>query len=330
VDPYSPMDMWDRLLPQAEMTLNLLRTSRLHPQLSAAAHFHGLVDYNKTAFSTPGCKIIAHEKPSQRRTWAPQPGYSLGTTMYYYRCQNVYITSTASKRIVETLEFFPHNSPMPQISSTDQLLISAHDMTDALKHTHPDVTFPTIGYETIMALTTLEAIFKNKFKKPLAPVIIDFQIKAAYNKCPSVLIQPIITSPTKHNYQTRSHPEVNKAPFHFIESQNSPQIPRVVTPEARRAAPPTVPARARNLSPRNLSQGDFLDMGSANHAMASANTNVPMMNSVPHPAIGNKMEYKDIMKHPILGPQYQKGLGNKLGRICQENRDIQGTHMLLC
>jgi hypothetical protein len=60
VDPAFPLHVWYRLLPQAEITLNLLRTSRLHPQLSAAAHFHGLVDYNKTDFAPPGCKIIAH------------------------------------------------------------------------------------------------------------------------------------------------------------------------------------------------------------------------------------------------------------------------------
>jgi hypothetical protein len=85
VDPDFPMHLWDRLLPQAEMSLNLLQTSRLHPQLSAAAHLHGIVDYNKTAFAPPGCKIIAHEKPSQRRTWAPhgQPGYSLGPAMHH-------------------------------------------------------------------------------------------------------------------------------------------------------------------------------------------------------------------------------------------------------
>jgi hypothetical protein len=71
VDPTFPLHLWDRLLPQAEITLNLLRTSRLHPQLSAAAHFRGLVDYNKTAFAPPGCKIIAHDKPGKRRTWAP-------------------------------------------------------------------------------------------------------------------------------------------------------------------------------------------------------------------------------------------------------------------
>jgi hypothetical protein len=135
VDPTFLLHFWDRLLPQSEITLNLLWTSRLHPQLSAAAHFHGLVDYNKTAFAPPGCKIIAHEKPGKRRTWAPhgQHGYSLGPAMHHHRCQNVYISATASERIVDTLEFFPHNYQMPQLSSTDRLIMAANDMSNALK-----------------------------------------------------------------------------------------------------------------------------------------------------------------------------------------------------
>jgi hypothetical protein len=153
------------------MSLNLLRTSRLHPQLSAAAHLHSLVDYNKNAFTPPVCKVIAHENPSQGRTWAPHdlPGYSLGPSMHHYRCQNVYITSTSIERIVDTLSFFPHNYPMPQLSSTERVSMAAQDMNDALKHPHPDVPFATIGDETIMALTTLATIFKNMFRKPLAP-----------------------------------------------------------------------------------------------------------------------------------------------------------------
>jgi hypothetical protein len=133
VDPSFPLHLWDRLLSQSKITLNLLRTSRLHPQLSATAHFHGLVHYNKTDFATPGCKIIADEKPGKRRTWAPHGhhGYSLGPAMHHYRCQNVYISTTASERIVDTLELFPHNYQMPQLSSTDRLLMAAKDMTDA-------------------------------------------------------------------------------------------------------------------------------------------------------------------------------------------------------
>jgi hypothetical protein len=171
VDPSFPMHLWDIILPQAEITLNLLRTSRLHPQLSDAAHYHGLVDYNKTAFAPPGCKIIAHEKPGKRRAWAPhgQHGYSLGPAMHHYRCQNVYISTTASDRIVDTLEFFPHNYQMPQLSSTDRLLMAAKDMTDAFQNPHPDVPFSSVWDDTIAALTDLAAIFKLKLQHAPSP-----------------------------------------------------------------------------------------------------------------------------------------------------------------
>jgi hypothetical protein len=265
LDPDLPLHLWDHLLPQEEMTLNLLRKSRQYPQLSAAAHYHGMVDYNTTAFSPPGCNIIAHEKPSQRRSWAPhgQHGYSLGPAMHHYRCNNVYISPTASERIVDTLEFFPHNSPMPQISSTERLLMAANEMTDALKHTHPDIPFAQVGDYTITALEKLAAIFKNKFQKPLAPEIIQAPLKAAENKQPAALAQPIVTSRMKHNYQTRSQKPTNVNP-----SRNSPLLLRVVTPMMGRAASPRVPERIQNLSPRNLSQDNFWNMETANQAIA--------------------------------------------------------------
>jgi hypothetical protein len=167
VDPSFPMHLWDRLLPQAEIIFNLLRTSRLHPQLSAAAHYHGLVDYNKTAFAPPGCKIIAREKPGNRRNWAPhgQHGYSLGPSMHHYRFQNVYISTTASKRIVGTLEFFPHNYQMRQSSLTDRLLMAAKDMTDAFQNPHPEVPFAIVGDDTVKALADLAAIFNLKLQQ---------------------------------------------------------------------------------------------------------------------------------------------------------------------
>jgi hypothetical protein len=143
------------------------------PTINAAAYFHGLVDYNKTAFAQPGRKIIAHEKPGKRRTWAThgQHGYYLGPAMHHYRCQNVYISSTASERIVDTLEFFPHNYQIPQLSSTDILIMAAKDMTDALQNPHPEVPFAHVGDDTILALTELATIFKLKLRQTPPPTL---------------------------------------------------------------------------------------------------------------------------------------------------------------
>jgi hypothetical protein len=135
--------------------------------------------------------------------------------------------------------FFPHIYPMPHTSYPDRLLMASHDMSDALNHPYPDVPFSKIGDDTITAMTTFAAIFKNKYKKPSAPVIIDSPIKAAENKRPAVLIQPVITSPSKNQLSNKITSDSIHA--HLSESQNSPQLPRVQT-------------RAHDLSPRNLSQ----------------------------------------------------------------------------
>jgi hypothetical protein len=139
--------LWDRLFPQAAMTLNLFWASRLHPRMSAVAHQQGRVDYNKTVFAPRVCNIIAHEKLLQWCTWAPhgKHRYSLGTSVHQYSYQKVYITSTTSERMVDTLECFRNNPPMPRLSSMDRLLMAAQDMTYAINHPHPDVRFATIG-----------------------------------------------------------------------------------------------------------------------------------------------------------------------------------------
>jgi hypothetical protein len=211
VDPSFPMHLWERLLPQAEITLNLLRTSRLRPQLSAAAHYHGLVDYNKTAFAPPGCKIIAHEKPGKRRTWAPhrQHGYSLGPAMHHYRCQNIYISTTASERIVESLEFFPHNYQMPQLSSTDRLLMAAKDMTDAFQSPHPDVPLASIGDDTIQALTDLATIFKLKLQQAPSSATQASPAKVVPRSSRIPSSTQILNSPMPNRRQTRSQTTIH-------------------------------------------------------------------------------------------------------------------------
>jgi hypothetical protein len=82
--------------------------------------------------------------------------------MNHYRCQNVYISVTASERIMDTFEFFPHNYQMPHLSSTNRLLMAAKDMMDALQNTHVEVPFASVWDDTISALVDLAAIFKLK------------------------------------------------------------------------------------------------------------------------------------------------------------------------
>jgi hypothetical protein len=58
---------------------------------------------------------------------------------------------------------------MPQLSSTNQLLMAAKNMTDDLQNPHPDVPFASVGDNTISALTDLAAIFKLKLRQTPSP-----------------------------------------------------------------------------------------------------------------------------------------------------------------
>jgi hypothetical protein len=61
------MHLWDRILPQSVMTLNMLRTSRINPKLSVAPNIFGQHDFNRAPLAPPGTRIIANEKPGKRK-----------------------------------------------------------------------------------------------------------------------------------------------------------------------------------------------------------------------------------------------------------------------
>jgi hypothetical protein len=66
VDPNIPLHLWDRLLPQSTIALNLMIKSRLIPKVSAYAQLYRHYDFNQAPMAPPGTLIIAHEKPKQR------------------------------------------------------------------------------------------------------------------------------------------------------------------------------------------------------------------------------------------------------------------------
>ncbi len=64
-----PENLWDRLLLQTEITLNLLQQSNATPNVSAYAHLSGPFDYNKIPLAPMGCAAQIHKKSDKRGTW---------------------------------------------------------------------------------------------------------------------------------------------------------------------------------------------------------------------------------------------------------------------
>jgi hypothetical protein len=252
-----------------------------------------------------------------------QNGYSLGPAMHHYRYQNVYISTTASDRIVDTLKLFAHNYQMPQLLSTDRLLMAASDMKDALQNPYPASPFASVGDDTVRALADLAAIFKLKIQQAPSPVTQASPVTIIQR--PNLIPFPalISASPMLTKRQTRSQTTI-----HTPAIPDRPLPPRVVSPPTLHHSPPRVPNGSLELTPRNLSQDDFCEMDTAHMAIALGHNHWSQRhhaNAVIYPITGKEMEYWALMKNSRLQPLWTRGFGNECGRLFQGIRDIPGT-----
>ena len=96
VNPKLPQNLWDKLIPQAVITLNLLRRSIINPKLSAYQQLYGNFDYNATPMAPTGTKVIAYETTSTRGSYDPHgtEGWYIWPALDHYICWKVYIPST--------------------------------------------------------------------------------------------------------------------------------------------------------------------------------------------------------------------------------------------
>ena len=79
--------------------------------------------------------------------------------MEHYRCYTVYVKATHSERTVDTIEFFPAKTKLPQTSSRDLVIRAANELTRALRNPHPAMPLAPLSAKEDKALHELSDIF---------------------------------------------------------------------------------------------------------------------------------------------------------------------------
>ena len=112
VDKHFPLHLWDKLLPQAKATLNMMRGSRINPKLSAHSQLHSHFDVNRTPLAPPGIRVLVHVEPKNRITWSPhgKDGWYTGPALQSFRCYTVWMWASRAT----PLHGCPPNFPCQQ------------------------------------------------------------------------------------------------------------------------------------------------------------------------------------------------------------------------
>ena len=174
IDPECPLSLWEELIGQAELTLNLMRASPTNPSISAWEHLCGHFDINATPIAPLGTKVMVHDTPEKRGSWQAhgQVGFYVGRALNHYRCYTVWMPSTRALRTSDCLSWHPIKVHMPGSSPIEELTAALGDIerallriadTPALANSRQPITdAATTVSQQIRAVTSL-------FRPPQAP-----------------------------------------------------------------------------------------------------------------------------------------------------------------
>ena len=134
--PSFPIDFWHELIPQAEITLNMMRAFADQRNISA---YHGIhrkpYDFISHPLAPCGTLIVLHN--SQRETWDNfgHIGFYLGPAAAHYRSYHCLVQDTSSIRISDSIILFPAPLVVPGASRFDQLLALTDKVATAAEST---------------------------------------------------------------------------------------------------------------------------------------------------------------------------------------------------
>ena len=81
--------------------------------------------------------------------------------MDHYRYHCVYVNKTIGERDSECVGLLPHNTPLPYNSSSENVIIAAHELAHAMKNPSPQAPFSNIGDSQMVAIEKFSDIFSK-------------------------------------------------------------------------------------------------------------------------------------------------------------------------
>ena len=319
--------MWELLLPQTELTLNLLRQATLYPTRSAWSYFHGPFNYDATPIGYLGCDIIAHRKIETRNSWdfCGAAGWYVGVALQHYRCHTIVAKTTHAEQISDTVEFIHHHLTQPEVTPMNRIVHGMNKLTCALQDA------PHIACDNqLFAINVLHQ---------------------AIQRCSTSNRPPHVKPPRATPLHTRAPPRSILQPMRHPREDRPPAFPpRVVIPMPLDIPIPQIPTaspeepiahRTRSRLPSmdrvptrvhktidtapmaRHTRSQTANVASAINPSQAAQRRYPakFLQSLAMPVLdefsGQSLQYRQLRKHPKFAHIWNTSYANELGRICQ-------------
>jgi len=322
-DDSFPMRLWDRLLPQTILTLNLLRQANAVPTISAWQYVHGNFDYNKMPLAPMGCSVQIHQASERRASWGVNSidGWYLQTSPEHYRCHVIYVKQTKSERISDTVFFKTKYITQPTLTPADVISKALKDLTQALKGKSNQQ-----GLEQIEALKKLDEILNNvpepvpttTTTRPMRRrVTFDEEANAPTETEPRMEIATPRVTEQPHRTRTE--------PIHAATIDKP--IPKAPTPRVptKEIMPTRKDTRKRIRS--FIEAKTMARIPQRNMHLRRTTRNTERAQSIHDKETDTYLKYRQLLKHPKYSKAWNISAANEFGRLAQGLKDgrVKGT-----
>ena len=136
MDPEFTKYMWDTLLQQTELTLNLLCQATINPKMSAWEYFNGPFDYAATQLVPLGSIVMIHNTVKTRKSWDQrgQEGFYIHPNLQHYQCLTIFDSKTKCVSISDTMDFLHTYLQQPTLTPEYRIVHAVQLLTCAIQY----------------------------------------------------------------------------------------------------------------------------------------------------------------------------------------------------
>jgi hypothetical protein len=243
-----PLQLWEKLTPQVQDMLNLMRASRINPTISMYEALNGPYNQNRYPLAPLGCKVVIYKDDNTRSSWASQgiDGWYLCPSRDHYRCNIYFVPETKAYRVSSLTKLFPQHCQLPSMTPHQHFRALTDEL--ALEGTTAGQT-----PKGRRLLTLLQSHINNILNPPVPPpeeqrvtmeeqrVSVDVQyedIQRVINNTPILTVQWILDAPAimqSHNPTVKQMLKIMPRLYRRVTWNNTPRavLPITRAPTAR-------------------------------------------------------------------------------------------------
>jgi hypothetical protein len=162
------IQLWDKLAPQVQDSINLLQRSRIHPNISAYKTCKGCYDWNWYPMAPPSTKAIIFKDTETCISWAPHglDTWLLGPSKDHYCCHLYFVPKTSSYPVSGSANLFQQHCIAPPYSH----LSHVQELAEELQTTLGKIMNKQQSMQLLCTLAKYLDAFVNNMPQPISTI----------------------------------------------------------------------------------------------------------------------------------------------------------------